>query len=483
MQGHGLVRLTATGFQSLHPKAGPCIKSSLLISRKLQAPRSSLSTCFHTSRWTLVPFHNKHVRYSSLQPRLYTTSATGGIQPPKPTRRGLPRWTFYLSFGLVLFAAVTYYNDNDRAPRSLLNKERFTPCLVLSSEPVSPTAFILTVRTPPTTPTSSKDTPTNHDIVHNAWRHGLWSVEIKQPQLQIARNYTPLPPSSSTQAQPPSQHDGAAELRFLIRRYDSGETSTYLSRLRAGDTVELRGPHLGFDVARRLGSAGRDVVFLAGGTGVAPAMQAAARLLEGERDVSVRILWANRAAVDCSGCTRLAGGGSGWLWGWRRTDVEKRAEQTPGEVMRQLRALQDEYAAKGRVLDVKCAVDEEGGFITPRDIANAVASSSRLSTRAGVSCGLHSQEMLVRGTEVDDSSKLGADGLKTSPEIQCTCGHDGKGGKNLLMISGPDGFLSAFVGPKVWADGAERQGHVGGHVAELMKKDPFTWNDWLVLKQ
>ncbi len=68
-------------------------------------------------------------------------------------------------------------------------------------------------------------------------------------------------------------------LRFLIRTVDGGEVSHYLARLGLGDTVELRGPHLGFDVPLRMGNAGQ-LVFLAGGTGIAPALQAIRAVLD-----------------------------------------------------------------------------------------------------------------------------------------------------------------------------------------------------------
>lgn len=416
-------------------------------------------------------------------------------------KQRLVRWTYFLSFGAILYAAFSYYEDHGRSDASLLSQERFTTCQVISNEPVSPTAFILTVRLP-----SSGSAATNHAVVRDAWRHGLWSVEVKQPQLQIARNYTPLPPSPDDEhaADPNTVH-----LRFFVRRYDGGETSTYLSRLRAGDPIELRGPHRGFDLARRLGPGPhRDLVFLAGGTGVAPALQAAARLLpllpqdeDGKGAMAssgaVRILWANRSAPDCAGCARArptgATGWSWWPWGGTAPQgpathgvPEEAGEEEPaGVLVREIRALQAAYRVKGRTLDVRCAVDEEGGAFRARDIMDAIAGSERLSVEPSVSCRFHSQQQLLHSTDEEDAHPAGrqGDGARAL-ERRCTCvGREKKAGRNLFMISGPDGFVSAYVGPKVWADGAERQGPVGGLVAELMRKNPADWKDWLVLKQ
>ncbi len=50
------------------------------------------------------------------------------------------------------------------------------------------------------------------------------------------------------------------------------------------------------------------------------------------------------------------------------------------------------------------------------------------------------------------------------------------------MVSGPDGFISTFAGPKRWADGKELQGSVGGVLGHLIAGNPGFWRDWLVLK-
>lgn len=496
MGSQGLLRLAATRCGGIYAKAPSRV--NLLPS---QAFRISQSTSTFTkygepSFTVFIPNCQRH--FSVTARRL---SPEDG-QPRSSVKPRLGRWTYFLGFGLILYAAFSYYEDHGHRDASLLNQERFTTCQVVSNEPVSPTAFILTVRLP-----SNESTATNHAVVRDAWRHGLWSVEIKQPQLQIARNYTPLPPS------PDNDHAEVlhtVHLRFFVRRYDSGETSTYLSRLRAGDPIELRGPHRGFDLARRLGPGSRrDLVFLAGGTGVAPALQAAARLLpllphyeDGEGAAAsssgaVRILWANRSAADCAGCARApptgATGWSWWPWGGAAPQrpaghgaQEEAGEKEPASVLvREIRALQAAYRAKGRTLEVRCAVDEEGGAFRARDIMDAIAGSERLPVDPSASCRFHSQQQLLHSTDEADATPAGrqGDGARAL-ERRCTCvGGETEAGRNLFMISGPDGFVSAYVGPKVWADGAERQGPVGGLVAELMRKNPAAWRDWLVLKQ
>ena len=82
---------------------------------------------------------------------------------------------------------------------------------------------------------------------------------MKQPQLQIGRSYTPLPPTQ--------QAEFAGGLRFLIRREPPGEFSTYLHKLPISANIKLRGPQIEYKIPKDVD----EILFLAGGTGIAPA--------------------------------------------------------------------------------------------------------------------------------------------------------------------------------------------------------------------
>lgn len=251
----------------------------------------------------------------------------------------------------------------------------------------------------------------------------IQSVLFKQPQLQIARAYTLLPAE-------PGQADD--ELRFLIRREKGGEVSGYLHRLEAGADVEVRGPHAEYVLPEKVGK----VVFLAGGTGIAPALQTA-KAVSGEADV--HILWANRQREDCEGgksdTVSEAGGSWGEMFaGWfsafgtpgkdakvQDTAVEKRPKS---EIVRRLEALKRD--GQGRVA-IDYFVDSEERFIKPVEATTLVRTSFSLDAK---------------------------------PE-----------GKNVLFVSGPEGFVNAWAGPKVWQNGEELQGPLGGALAKLDLKD------------
>jgi hypothetical protein len=246
----------------------------------------------------------------------------------------------------------------------------------------------------------------------------IQSVLFKQPQLQIARAYTLLPAEAG-------QADN--ELRFLIRKEKGGEVSSYLHRLETGAEVEVRGPNAEYVLPEKVGK----VVFLAGGTGIAPALQAA-RAVAGEADV--HILWANRAREDCEGGKSDTVSDSGRSWaemvaGWfspfgtGRNDVA--VEGRPkSEIVRRLEALKRD--GQGRVA-VDYFVDDEGRFIKPVEATTLVRASFSMDAK---------------------------------PE-----------GKNIMFISGPEGFVKNWAGPKEWQNGKQMQGPLGGVLAKLDLKD------------
>ncbi|KAI5918941.1 hypothetical protein F4810DRAFT_550236 [Camillea tinctor] len=417
---------------------------------------------------------------SSHQPPSHplSTSTTSTPKPPKPRT-----WVLLTLAAGGLFTIFLTTQGRSRTDTAL-NKSTFIPFAITSREQVSPSAFILTVR--PSCPCAS----TAH-IISQAQRHGLWSVEIKQPQLQIARHYTPLPPSHPAAAgkrEGKSDDADGSELRFLIRRTDGGEMSTYLHKRRVGDEIWLRGPHLGFDVSRRLGR-GCEVVFLAGGTGVAPALQIAARLLDApdpdpepnsnpEDDrPSITILWANRRSADAlgrAGKQQQQQRRRWWLNLWSRADAPHESPPPSSSLARQIRALQRRHPGRFRV---SYYVDEEGSFVGARDLSPArdpkTTPSPTPNPVPNPSCTWHSPHAIASLPSDDDSTRNG---------VPCTCPAQSGAARSrkLVCVSGPDGFISAYAGPKRWRDGNEMQGAVRGVVGQVMEERGE--ENWVVLK-
>lgn len=259
--------------------------------------------------------------------------------------------------------------------------------------------------------------------LQQACKKGIWSVQVKQPQLQIARSYTPLPSTSE-------ETEALNDLRILIRREESGEVSNYLHKLPEETTVNLRGPFLELEMPENA----TEVLFLAGGTGIAPALQLA-NLLSGRKDTKVHILWANRRREDCLGGesdvhplpqSGLLSGFKG-IFGSQQTPSA--SATTPGGVyeasmVEEINKLQSRSASMSLV--VEYFVDEEGKFIKDSNVLQHV-------------------------------KRLAKEDKASQPSL---------GGKYIL-VSGPDGFIKHFAGEKVWVGGREAQGPLGGLLSEM----------------
>ncbi|KAK0935687.1 hypothetical protein LTR29_012759 [Friedmanniomyces endolithicus] len=247
----------------------------------------------------------------------------------------------------------------------------------------------------------------------------ITSVQFKQPQLQIARSYTVLPRFAGQKPE---------ELRFLIRKEEKGEVSGYLHRLAIGSKIELRGPSVEYVLPEGV----TDVVFLAGGTGIAPALQVAEKVGE---DGLTHILWANRKREDCLGgksdarsaSTSLSWGSLPWI-GRPMTPMtsldglEACMRNVSHDIVDQLESMKSRKSTEAdskKTLLVEYYVDEWGTFIRSADVA-----------------------------------KL----LKTAPRNK---------GTRLILVSGPEGFVSHWAGPKEWSGGREMQGPLGGALATL----------------
>ncbi|KAF1917888.1 hypothetical protein BDU57DRAFT_555626 [Ampelomyces quisqualis] len=322
-------------------------------------------------------------------------------------------------------AAYRFFRPADASEASL-NPRTFAPYTLVEKKTVSPTSAVFTLR--------NHDGKPEPDSVREVWKRSVWSVQIKQPQLQIARAYTPLPPTADSHKK--ARHE-PADIRLLIRQEEAGEVSTYLHRLPEASLIELRGPNTELELPADI----KEVIFLAGGTGIAPAMQVAQAL--GRRTGSkMHILWANRRRDECVGgvsdggaATTSADSRKGW---WQSllassepaqdTLVDGYTGQTKGAIVKELDALKELGKAATRGLSVQYYVDEEKSFIQPADLESRIAPT---------------------------------------PEEK---------GSRLIMVSGPDGFIQHWAGKKQWVGGRETQGPLGGVLGKM------ELGDWKVFK-
>jgi hypothetical protein len=127
-------------------------------------------------------------------------------------------------------------------------------------------------------------------------------------------------------------------------------------------------------------------------------------------------------------------------------------------------------AKYGDRIQIHVAVDEEKSAFSQKFISAAVKTVGVGSSTQHLreqDCRLHSQALHQTSSEFE----------METPD--CACAGEGK---NLLLVSGPDGFITHYTGPKIWLGGSHTQGPVGGVARQVQERDPCFKDEWLVLK-
>ena len=239
-------------------------------------------------------------------------------------------------------------------------------------------------------------------------------------------------------------------LRFFIRNEQHGEVSGWLHRLPLGSEIELRGPNLEYEIAPET----KHILFLAGGTGIASAFQAAHALLSPEREQRaasrdsidrprISILWASRNRDDCSGGVSDTlphpSPAKNWTWlPWlsaasKQPQPQDLDEQEKSFIVEDLEVLKRRNSGQ---VTVDYFVDAENTFI------DAAAITRLLSESHG-----------INATPVENTE---------------------------IIISGPDGFVNYLAGPKEWRGGKEEQGPLSGVLAQALESSPHRPKVWKV---
>lgn len=320
---------------------------------------------------------------------------------------------------------------------------------LIKNQKISSTSYIFKIQ-PSTFGLRAYKSRLDGQKIIDASQKGIWSVQVKHPLLTIARSYTPIPTilrdpyahALGEKADYESLNPQDNQLRFLIRNNPEGELSKFLARLQAGARIEIRGPYQEFEYPTHL----EHVVFLAGGTGIAPALQMAHTLLEDKPDATkprMTIFWANRLAEDCKGGVIEAPLRVDGLLkrAWHSvigSEPPKAASASiPGlddsPIVRELSSLQTRHPAN---FSICYFADDQQRFITEQDVRARVQAHP--------------------ASNVQSSTNEGS-------------------GKKLIMISGPEGFVEHFAGPKIWKEGRELQGSLGG---VLKKMGLSGWTIW-----
>ncbi|CAD6591780.1 MAG: hypothetical protein ASARMPRED_005597 [Alectoria sarmentosa] len=352
-----------------------------------------------------------------------------------------PRTRFRIGPGKLIFFSIAaflgykvYTWQTNPARSVVLNPRFFTPFILKSREKVSSTSAILNLLSLPK--------GQNTVSVSEAWRTGVWSVQVMQPELQIARSYTPLPPIEGTEPE---------QVRLFVRQEPQGEVSTFLHKINRGTIVHLRGPRVEYEIPDDVD----EILFLAGGTGIAPALQVAHtlfnhRIKPTEQGPELRVLWANRRREDSiNGLEPFS------------------SPRAQGGLVPKIRKLADEW--------------QEEPPSQPKETTEAGAipsqhSQSRLVEEVETLRSRHGGKVIVDYFIDEEGSYISESLLRTYlSDIDQTANQDGTPRRKVILVSGPEGFVNNFAGPKTWQGGREIQGPLGG----LLKKiDAQGWEIW-----
>ena len=333
---------------------------------------------------------------------------------------------------ITAFVAYELYYWQTNPSRSLiLNPRNFTPFILEKRDKVSSTSCILNLKSVPA--------GQNTENVTGAWKTGVWSVLVIQPELQIARAYTPLPPREG---------DAPEQLRLFVRQEPNGEVSTFLSTIYRGTLVHCRGPHIEYEIPTDVD----EVLFIAGGTGIAAALQVAHTLFKyrtalPNHSPKLRILWANRRREDSyqgplesSFTQQIQEKGNAWFG--KPTSKPGNPQENPSgndpqpqtPLVEELETLKSQNPDQ---LEINYFVDEEDTYVTESVIRRYLSSSSSNEQQS----------------DPDQPARK----------------------KKIILIAGPDGFVSYYAGPKYFRKGVEVQGPLDGL---LRKIAPKGWEVW-----
>ncbi|KJX96112.1 hypothetical protein TI39_contig831g00011 [Zymoseptoria brevis] len=373
---------------------------------------------FGVARVRRTPFSQCAIRYREelAERAAKTTTTPEPTQEPSPKDDGKQKKKRGKSVPAFAVTAIGlpigwYLNDwyNSDGGARVSEPGEFVEYTLIGKENVSSTCAIFRLR-PASNVVVDLDDPSTE--------RAITSVEFKQPQLQIARSYTLLP-------QAPGQP--MDELRFLIRKEQKGEVSNFLHRLPIGSKIEIRGLRTEYQIPADIKTA----LCLVGGTGIAPALQVADHL---SGEANMHILWASRRREDCVGGSSdstPAKRASSWWQGAASTDIKAHAVDLPnaekGTLVTLLESLKSQAAdteEPAHRLVVDYFVDEEGSAVKPEDVKRLLSSLSRADSSA-------------------------------------------EGGRRLLLVSGPPGFIAYWAGSKQWVNGREVPGPLRGVLSTL----------------
>lgn len=129
-------------------------------------------------------------------------------------------WIGISFLGVGASALIIYLYDEYKAKGTSFAPTHFSPTVITKSEVTSKDTKLIRLKVP---------TEISYDP--NGIQHPVWSVYMKDTDIQIERPYTPLEGMTAS-----------GEMEFWIKRYPNGEMGRWLHSKKVADHIEVRGP-------------------------------------------------------------------------------------------------------------------------------------------------------------------------------------------------------------------------------------------------
>ncbi|KAI0268355.1 hypothetical protein BC834DRAFT_952694 [Gloeopeniophorella convolvens] len=340
---------------------------------------------------------------SRLRARLFSTASTSA--KPTVSRARISSVVFFTSTGLLTasyFLWPSKYRGSPTFVHKPLSPSYFVPVTVTENSPAGPNLTVLTLSIPPDSRAVDKH-PTSFDPV--------WSIFIKDDDIQVERPYTPL-----------HGMDEHGNIKLWIKKYPRGEVGRWLHTKQPGDTIEIRGPLKTFPFYDKTWD---EVVMISGGTGFSPFHQLLFR----------RLLQDN--VVDNTRFTLL------------------HASRSPAELPPPplLQPLLDFAALHPERLRIRLFVDNKADIQAPDSVSGHLEA------------GRIDKSSIARLLDLSDGSRTWASWIGNLwAKGQGTEAVDVRRKNVLVLICGPEPMVAAIAGPY---GRNYSQGAVGGALAEL----------------
>ena len=165
---------------------------------------------------------------SCLRRGLHRPAFSRSLSTPPATPQAIPTHKRVVSVLVAFAAGASFYfflpDPTRSAPtyqKAPLSPRHFTPATVIHNEESGPDTKLLRIAVPQEVLAASD--PSGF--------HNIWSVFIKDDDIQVERPYTPL-----------YGIDDNGHMLFWIKKYPKGEVGRWLHTKQPGEKIEFRGP-------------------------------------------------------------------------------------------------------------------------------------------------------------------------------------------------------------------------------------------------